>query len=351
MVEFVRKHSATHCKKMNKTYSSSNLVNCLLFLIIAIILILIAGLRPIGFDRDSFNYLDSFDEFSGLLIANYLDKEPSFWVFSWLTKVLHGDIHFLFLAYAAIAVLLIIASIRRMSMMPYFSLFCYLFLIYPLHGLTQMRVGVASALFLYAIPAIHDRRLGAFALKIGLATLFHYSAIILFLVYFLNGKHPGRIFYSALPLFGFGVAALGGLLLQFVPELISILPSVVSYKLEIYLALLEQGVGEEINFFSYYYLLIAVVYIYCIVNVDCFAGRLDGLMVKILGWSLFSYYALSFIPTFAFRISEMLGVVVIFVFPSVAQTIKEKYAAATVLGFSILLAFVNNVFIHQLFNL
>ena len=168
-------NAASNLNHLNKirTYVS-------LFLI-AIFLVFIAGFRPIGFDRDSLSYLDSFEGFTDLLDSNYLDKEPTFWLISWLSNLIsRDDARFLFVIYAALGVLITFFSIVKITTYPLLAVFCYIFLFFPLHGMTQIRAGVACAIFLSSIPDIAKKTPVSFFLKSTLATMFHYSAVVIF---------------------------------------------------------------------------------------------------------------------------------------------------------------------------
>lgn len=50
----------------------------------ALILILIAGLRPIGLDRDSITYADIIQSYKDI---NLLALEPAFWVIKWFNDI------------------------------------------------------------------------------------------------------------------------------------------------------------------------------------------------------------------------------------------------------------------------
>ena len=66
---------------------------------------------------------------------------------------------------------------------------------------------------------------------------------------------------------------------------------------------------------------------------------------KILGWMLFS-----FLPVFAFRISEFLGVSLIFFLPDLISIVREKlFMSFIVILYSILLLF-DSIFVQTLVN-
>lgn len=151
-----------------------------LLLGIAFLLVCIAGFRQVGFDRDSLQYLESYQEFAGLLGADLRTREPTFWLITAIAKMLPGDgFRWVLLAYAALGMAINVKAIQKVSPYPIMALICFAFLYFPLHTMTQIRASIACGLLLLAIPDIADRRLKDFLIKVGMATLFHYSAIIL----------------------------------------------------------------------------------------------------------------------------------------------------------------------------
>lgn len=215
---------------------------------VALLLIFIAGFRPIGLDRDSPNYVSLLNiPFSQ---ANFLDKEPAFWMLVEINRVLFSsNERTFFLIFAIIGVSLKILAINRLSSMPFLSLWAYICLYFILHEMTQIRAGVASGIFLLAIQDIVNRNLKKFIIKVLFASLFHYSAIVMLPLYFLNLRKIS-IIYFFLPVIGLFLAYFGLskiLLLNFT----DFLPEFLSYKLRIYLSLLELGEYKEIHIFNF----------------------------------------------------------------------------------------------------
>lgn len=337
----------------NINYLNNIFTHACLFLI-AISLIFVAGFRPIGFDRDSFNYLDSFNSFNGfseLSNSNYLDKEPTFWLISWLTNFISGnDARLLFVIYAALGIIIILFSVLKIANHPFVAIFCYIFLLFPLHGMTQIRAGVACAIFLSSIPDVVEKKPKSFFIKSALAVMFHYSAIVIFFVYLLKPKIINIKFYALLPLIGLClaffrnqfVAALGSAALFF--------PGFIEYKILMYIELLQDDIGGDINLFSIYYSSLLVFYYYIIFNIKKFEGKYDRMLIKLLGWTLFVYYAASFLPVIAVRVSELYGAVIIFIIPMLIHSFKEKLLPLGVASSFLLVVFFNNIFVHSLFN-
>lgn len=226
---------------------------------VALLLIFIAGFRPIGLDRDSPTYVSLLNiPFSQ---ANFLDKEPTFWMLVEINRVLFSsNERTFFLIFAIIGVSLKILAINRLSSMPFLSLWAYICLYFILHEMTQIRAGIAAGIFLLSIPDICNRNLKKFIIKVLFASLFHYSAIVMLSLYFLNLRKIS-IIYFFLPVIGLFLAYFGLskiLLLNFT----DFLPEFLSYKYrKIYFLgqefkgkLIFTGMIDELFNFKYGYL-------------------------------------------------------------------------------------------------
>jgi hypothetical protein len=219
--------------------------------------------------------------------------------------------------------------------------------------MTQIRIGVASAIFLLAIPDIFNRNLKVYLLKTILAMMFHYSAIIMIFVYFINPTKLNKKFYLAVPLFGLVFAFvpyIGKILLNI---LIPLLPHILSNKLLIYQQLTELGIGNfnKIHLFNLYYTSITALYLFFVLNYSKFKSKYDLILIKILGWAIFAWYFLSFIPVLSFRISELLGIVAVILLADSVLIFKNKVIASEIVFIYIALNSINMVFIHKLLNL
>lgn len=67
--------------------------------------------------------------------------------------------------YAILGVTLKLIAIRRYSLLPIFSIFTYISMYFILHEMTQIRAGVATAIFLFALEDIKDRNLKGYVFK------------------------------------------------------------------------------------------------------------------------------------------------------------------------------------------
>jgi hypothetical protein len=293
------------------------------YISISIFLILIAGLRPIGLDKDSNNYAYYIQLVTK---PNFLDKEPAFWLIKWLNNIFfHGSIQSFFFIFAAIGVSIKIFAIEKLARIPWLSIIGYLSIFFILHEMTQIRVGIAAGIFLLAIPDIYNKDFKKFLIKTIFASFFHYSAIIMIPIYFINSKNIS-IKYIILPIVGmlFAYLNLSKMLLKI---LVYILPNILSTKINIYLSLLELGKNAKINVINFYYsslLIILLVDYYILYKKKIAKSKYDFLFIKILSIMLFSFYFLSFVPTFSFRISEFLGIITIILLPNMVLYFKQQ---------------------------
>lgn len=338
----------THQKEQLKLGFVS--IHDLMFALITIILIAFAGFRAVGFDRDSPTYaiiIQSID-FSNL---NFSDKEPTFYIIVYIAKCLFGDaVRGTFIIYAFLGVTLKMAAIYRHAHVPILSVLFYISSYYILHELTQIRVGVAAAIFLLALPDIINKNLWRYMLKICVATLFHYSAVILVLAYCINVHKKQYLLYLFLPF-----AAIILYLTDFVKNMMIFLsldlPQIMPSKVLLYLDLLRQGIHSEINVINLFYVSLIFIYYFLVLNMNRVKEPFDVLQIKLLGWMLFLFYSFASIPVFAFRLSELVGVVLIFILPSFVTIIKQKKVACMlVLVYSLLVGF-NLLFIQHILNI
>ena len=306
----------------NLTISSKTLI----LILIGILLILVAGLRPIGIDGDSLNYVGVLHV--SLSEANFIDKEPSFWMINELNKVLFGgNEQTFFLIFAILGVTLKILAIRQLSLLPLYSIFVYICLYFILHEMTQIRVGVAAAIFLLAIPDVYNRNFKAFLFKTILAMMFHYSAIIMLLAYFLNPSKINFKIFFFLPLIGIVLMLIGVNIITILNPFLFLLPDFIANKIEIYISLLDQGKYSDINVFNFYYGSLFILYYIMILYHSYFKSQYDVLFLKIFALMLFTFYFSSAIPVLAFRVSEFFGVVLVILIPHFALIFKQKTIA------------------------
>lgn len=327
-----------------------------MFFLITLILIAFAGFREIGLDKDSLNYsiiINSLD-FSDFLKLSIIQIEPFFYLIVFIANWLFGDpVRVSFLIYALLGVSLKMIGIYRLSHIPFLSVFIYLCYYYPMHELTQIRVGVASAIFLLAVPDMVNRDFRSYFTKAMLAILFHYSAVIMIILYPLINAKKNRYFWSIVPIFGLFFVFLNKLILDFIAMsiyLLEFLPSIFSYRILLYIDLYSKGIFNEINIFNLYYFSLVAIFYFCLINIKKFKSNLDIVLIKILGLSLFTFCAFSFLPVFAQRISEFLQVAIIILLPSIVFIFKQKKLIIFVIIIYSMISIINLLFIQKQFS-
>ena len=313
----------------------------ILFLLVFVLLFSIAGFRPVGIDRDSENYARAIQSFIIIHKYNFIQLEPSFYLIVNVSKFLFDDVvRGVFIIYALLGVSLILYAIKKNSSFPLLSLIVYSCSYFILQEMTQIRVGVAAAIFLLAIPDIVNRNLKSFLIKTALATLFHYSAIIMLFTYLLGSKTYTnktytKLFYLFLPIIGilFSIFNAGKF---FLAPIISFLPEFLSYKINVYRDLSQMGLFNinRIKVFDILYLELFIIYYFAIINKNKFKKETDVLQFKILGWAFFIFYFFSLFPVVAVRISQFLGIVSILALPSLISIVREKFFMYFLIVFS-----------------
>jgi len=317
-----------------------------------IVLITIAGLRPIGLDRDSLNYnylINSYKGFSNIDISR---EEPLFWIIAEINRVLfRGSFRSFLMIFAILGITIKLYAIKKLSVKPFLSIIIYILLYFILHEMTQIRQGVACGIFLLSIPDILNKNFKSYLLKIILATMFHYIAIVLIPFYFLNPKNINCKLYIILPFVGLIFHFLPNFVLGVIELIAQILPFFMRFKINFYLNALQIGLHDEINIINIYYTTLIIIYTFSLLNISKFRFEYDILYLKFIGWMLFSFYFFSSIPLISFRLSELLGNVIILFFPSLIFIFKNKLFLTVIVIYYCLLTFINNVFFDKLLNI
>lgn len=287
------------------------------YYMLGICLVCIAGFRPSGIDMDYYNYIDHFNNYSEVVLL-----EPTFKFISWLVNITIGPLPvYLFLIYSIIGVGLKLLAIRQLSSLCFLVLLVYLSEFFLLHEMTQIRAGVASGFLLLALKPLYERNFRLFFTYSVFATLFHYSGIILFPLWLLNNKHQKLFQIWAVPI------ALSIYILDI--NIITTLPiPFVREKMLVYQNLKDAGgdMHGHINVFNAVYMVKVFVYYIMIWKYDLLQNKNKYfvLLLKIYGLSLFFLPLLASIPVFAFRLSELYGIVGIILIPMLYYVFSPK---------------------------
>jgi hypothetical protein len=286
------------------------------------LLFAIAGFRPAGIDNDYAGYVTYYQDIaSGLIVA----VEPTFLFISSCVKYFFNNPAYLFVIYAGLGISLKFYAIDHLTKLKALTIVVYFSGFFLLHEMTQIRVGVAAGLLLLCIEPIRERNLWKFLLLASLAFLFHFSAIVIFPLYFLSPtKFNNKVYVVLIP---------GAYLLNFLKidlfAFVNLIPiQLIQTKVGSYSFYAEED--NTINLFNYLHLsrcMLACLMAWKWKNI--MEHNLNGiLLVKIYIISLFMFVALSSVPGISSRISELLQIVEIILLPFIIYIFREKGMAS-----------------------
>ena len=315
----------------------------LIYTLIGITLFCIAVLRPPAIDRDYTNYVRLFN--LNLTLNQYL-IEPSFVLISLLIhKLLSGNSFFLFCIYALIGVSIKLIAIKRLSRYCFLSLLFYFSYSFIIHEITQIRAGVSAGFILLCIPSLYERKGLKFLLFAFLAIFFHYSAVMVLFLWFLNPDKINTTFYrfliiSSYLIFFFTKTFFFTDILNFFPEWI-LINKFIKY---------ESENGQVMNVFNLWQILRCILCFIFLSKIDLIRqnNKYGIVVLKIYIWATISFVLLASNPTIAGRISDLFSIVDIIMLPCLMSIISPRIAA---IGVLILISFsylVLNLFFNKI---
>lgn len=310
--------------------------NYLLFSIV-ILLALLAGFQDTSVSKDYMNYQYAFDniyDITGDGFFYLLSFEPGFVVivvfFRKLFEFNYGVAIMLFYALASLSIKAF--AIKRFSINPYLTLLFFFSYFFLMHEMTQIRIALASGIFLISlIPFLNGKRL-TFVGLILLATCFHYSAIFYLLILFFNTKQFNRSLYVGILvlslIFGFLKLPILNLLGNFDA-------SNMSSKLNAYIIISENG-SIAVNVFNSLNILniLCCFYLIFVVNKEEFTK--DKRLMLFLKCNILSIFLFSFLagaPAFSMRFNQLFGIAQIFLFTYLLKYLPFKRYNVFVLVF------------------
>lgn len=307
----------------------------------ALVLIMIAGLRGEGVDRDYSNYVYLFENFSNSLI------EPLFYFISFIIhKFLFANPLYLFVIFAFIGVSTNFWAIKQLSDLWFLALVIYIGEFFILHDLTQIRVGVASGFLLLCIKPIYERNLKRFLFYSIIAILSHYSAILILPLWFLNISKPRKtLLIFAIPI-SYIIYFTGINIIANVPV------PIINEKLQMYQMLQRAGVGgfDKINVFNLMQLFKIALYYFLIFKFDLILekNKYSIILIKIFAISLCSFPLFAIMPVISFRISELFGIVDIILIPSIIYILKPHWLSRIIVVLIGLLFILTTLFYNNI---
>lgn len=315
-----------------------------LFCLLGLFLICIAGFRGEGIDRDFKGYIGFFNNIDN--VKGPLLIEPSFIIIAWVIKNFFcANILILFLVYAALGVGIKLYGIKDLSSFWLLSLLIYFSYSFTLHEMTQIRAGVASGFLLLSIRPLYERNFHHFFFFALLAFFFHYSAILIFPLWFLKSNKIQKYLYLAVIPCAYFVHFF---LSMDVFSLVDIIPfDPIHKKL---LAYRFDNMGY-LNVFNSWQLIRVAISFFFIWKADTIflENKYGYLLIKIYVISTCSYVLLAFNPSFAGRIGDLFAIVDIIALPFIIYTIRQKMLAKGIVAFISFSYLYLNLFYNKIF--
>ena len=290
------------------------------FLVVGLVLALLAGFRPDDVDHDYMNYVGMYYE------SFAIDTEITFIVIASIVEMLFDNVVFVFVIYAFIGVFLHLYAIKRLTSLWFLSLLVYLSSFYLLHGMNQIRVGVSAGFFLLALHHLQERDKRRYVMCAILATLFHYTSVILFFFLLINDdlstKWRRWLYMGIIP-------AAYLMYLANVNVWMAVPIPYFEEKLEAYQALQDYGddVWSEINVFNLV-LLVKIVIVYFIFwkreLIENY-NKYVNILLKVEVLSIAAFVIFHSVPVVSMRINEFLGIVEVVLFPLLFYTVKPAW--------------------------
>lgn len=326
------------CRNQRNTY-----INTQIYSILSILILLIVAFRDGSSLNDYINYIEIYNDSSRVG-----DVEPSFFLLKTITKNL-GGITALFFIYSLLCVVIKVIAFYRLTKLLFLTLVVYVANIMILHDMTQIRAGVASAIFLYSIPFLKNYNYFKYILCVVIATFFHYSGLLLLFpcLYWIRFLRESQWFLLLIVPIGY---VLGGTIFD-----ISNIPiESIRIKLEMYKNLQAIGAAglKDLNLFNPYILFRISLYYILLYKSGIISAHNDNFkcLLFIEGIALFVFPALSAIALLGYRGSELLGVVEVVLYPMLFYAIKPRLAGKlTVICIGALLLGVNLTYKHLIY--
>lgn len=312
------------------------------------ILFFVAVLRGDEVDRDYKTYISIYEY---LVNGDSYTIEPTFILFTYLSHALTSSPVLIFIIYAALALYYKAKYIRYFSPYICLSLLLYYSNFYFVHELTQIRIGVASAIGFFALKYLVEERKSKFITYVLIGMLFHFSLVVLLIsLLFDRQKISSNFILSSIVITG---ASYGLIFLNISPlNLLEYIPiSVIQEKLNIYKYQTANGMVEAVNVLSALQLIRigAIILIFC--NAKKFENNTSMIVLcKLYTLSPICLALLSSLPAFAIRISELFSVADIVVLPILASYCKQKNIFRFLLVLLSVLVLLMNLYHNEIVN-
>lgn len=326
---------------INDDEHEKNVGNEYIFLFIG--LILWVGLRPVGIDHDSPNYVSLF---YGTVKLGMLDlMEPSFEIICSVARLFGGP-EMLFIIYALLAIPLKGYVIFRQSNAPFLTIALWLSNYFMLQESNQIRGAVVTSIFLFSIPYLANGNKWKYFVCVMVGMFFHYSAIALLIFLFMGNKKLTTVWKISLavaPLICYAIHLKGIDPFTLIP-----LPFFED-KIQLYEYARDKGFSVELNVFHLLILFRLSCFYLILWKYDEVVKYCNhvGLMLKVLCCSICTYIAFAYMPDFAVRVSELYGIIDILIFPTLVYMVKPGWVPRVGLAIVSIGLFCMNIFVNE----
>ncbi len=286
-----------------------------LYILLGIGLICVATFKDGSVLRDYQGFSNSIE---GSKYADLDMKEPAFFAIQWITSFFpDSQILLALFLYALFGITTKLIAIRQLTEFWFVALAVYISYYFMNQDMVQIRAGVASGFLLLCIKPIYERNGKRFLLFALAAFLFHYSAIVIFPLWFLPAKGFKKGFWlSLIPI---------AYILYFahfdLVTLASYIPiSAIQAKLKAYQKLAEIGWDDwDFNPLGYTHLAKIFFSYFVLLNINKLQKRnkYTYVLTKIYILSLVIYLLFANTPTIAHRTRDVLAIVEVVLLPSI----------------------------------
>ena len=315
---------------------------------LAAVLTLFVAFRPAGIDNDYNAYLGYYKHPTGVAA---LLTEPTFKIISGFARFFEAPL-LMFVIYAFLAVPLKVFAIKRLSPYWYLSILLWFTHLFVIQEMTQMRVAVATGIFLFSLPFLADGHKGKFALCLTFAVLFHYSALALLPLIFLGNKDLSRTMRVALivlPIMMYAFPFIGMDMLKLIP-----IPFI-QQKLQMYeeLMIYEGGVWADINIYNAMALVRLFAFYMLLWKYDYLKEKYPymSILLKIFCYSICVYVGLSFLPPIAMRVEEFIAIIDCIMFPMLAVIVRPHWLGRLLVVLYAICILLANIFLYRLLKM
>ena len=128
----------------------------------------------------------------------------------------------------------------------------------------------------------------------------------------------------------------------------SLFPVYVEWKIKAYITLLEDSTYNTINRFNPFILSLCIIYYISLFNMDKFEQKISILLVKLLGLQISVFYLFYSIPPMAGRISQFIGISLVFLIPLFINIFKDKFISYSLISLWLIIYFVSTIIKYTL---